>query len=75
MEIFNATSLFQSFQSRATPKMPKIKPKKYKYSQFKDTQKMIDLNNFGKKCKNCKKELTKEESKKPIGLCNKCEII
>lgn len=55
--------------------MPKIKPKHYKYSKFKDTQKMIDLNHFGKKCKNCKKELTKEESKKPIGLCNKCEII
>ena len=54
--------------------MAKIKPKGYKYSKFKDTQKMIELNNFGKKCKNCKKEMTTQESKKPIGLCNKCEI-
>ena len=53
----------------------KIKQKGYKYSQFKDTQNMTNLNNFGKKCKNCKKELTKEESKKPIGLCDKCELL
>lgn len=55
--------------------MPKIRKKGYKYSNYKDTQKMVDLNHFGKKCKNCKKEMTTEESKKPIGLCNKCEII
>ena len=53
----------------------KIKPKKYKYSKFKDTEKMNKLGNFGKKCKNCKKELTIQESKKPIGLCDKCELL
>ena len=52
----------------------KIKPRGYKYSQYQDTEKMTKLNSFGNKCKFCKKELTTEESKKPIGLCNKCEL-
>ena len=53
----------------------KIKQKGYKYSKFKDITKMNKLNNFGNKCRLCKNELTTEESKKLIGLCNKCEII
>ncbi len=53
----------------------KIRKKDYKYSNYKDTEKMNKLNNFGNKCKLCKKELTIQESKKSNRLCNECEIV
>ena len=53
----------------------KINPKNYKYSKYHDQISMVDLNRFGNNCKKCGKEMTTKESKKPIGLCNRCERI
>ena len=78
--IFALFTLVKSLESIQDVFVPSIPNKNetiiygYKYSNYKDTESMVKLHNFGKKCRNCRKEMTADESKKPIGLCNKCEI-